>query len=94
MLGWAATAPPAQVSIRLVFELALQIQPPQPGHTPGCPARCSPPPACPPRSGDFNFLLKVFWPNLAAVSTSLFICGAGEGRRGSGEGAEGSPTLG
>ena len=38
MLGWAFTALPAQVSIRLVFEFALKIQPPQCGRTPGCPA--------------------------------------------------------
>lgn len=36
MLGWAFTALPAQVSIRLVFEFALKMQCPQPGCTPDC----------------------------------------------------------
>lgn len=84
----------AQVSIRLVFEFALKMQHPQPGRTPGCPTSMQPPPAHLPHSGGFNFLSKVFWLNLAAVSTSLFICGAGRGRSGSREGAEGSPALG
>lgn len=35
MLGWTFLAPPAQVSIRLVFDFSFKMQPPQPGHTPG-----------------------------------------------------------
>lgn len=94
MLGWAFPALPAQVSIRLVFDFSLKMQPPQPGHIPGCSASTQPPLVHPPHRRGFNFLSKVFWPNLAAVSTSLFICGAGGGRRRSGEGVEGSPSSG
>lgn len=43
MLGWAFPAPCAQVSIRLVFDFSLKMQPPQPGHTPGCSASTQPP---------------------------------------------------
>lgn len=43
MLGWAFPAPLAQVSTRLVFDFSLKMQPPQPGHTPGCCASTQPP---------------------------------------------------
>lgn len=42
MLGWAFPAPPIQVSIRLVFDFSFKMQPPQPGHTPGCSASTQP----------------------------------------------------
>lgn len=43
MLGWAFfPAPCAQVSIRLVFDFSLKMQPPQPGHTPGGSASTQP----------------------------------------------------
>lgn len=94
MLGWAFPAPPAQVSIRLIFDFSFKMQPAQPGHTPGCSASTQPPQFTLLTAGASIFCQKSSWPNLAAVSTSLFICGAGGGRRRSGEGVEGSPSLG
>lgn len=58
MLGWAFPASPAQVSIRLVFDFSLKVQPPQPGHTPGCSASTQPPPSSPSSQQGLQFSVK------------------------------------
>lgn len=88
MLGWAFTASPAQVSIRLVFEFAFKAQAPYPCRTPGCPASTHS--SLPPCSKGFNLLSKSL---LAKAGICHHLSVHLRSRKGL-EGVEGSPTLG